>query len=460
VAFSFLLSPFTLPFGVNAGTYRYSHSTQTVTAVVVPFVTPAPGGGVFQGSVFSPNINNRGDLLFAGLVLTDDGIQVPDEDNGLGEGVFQVDRQGNISSVVSPGDAAPGGGTFDFAAQPWNNDSGDVAFMGHVAGDPVSIPNFPPQTVFISALTNVYVKDGARGTITELAHAGDPIPASAGGNGVYRSVFGPQINNRGDVIFVADITPAPDAGQFAALFRYSQGETISIARPGDAMPGGGNLVTVSSINGSQAHVNNRGDIVFNGTLDTDEDGDQLPDQGIYQWSRGEVTLIARTGTVLPDVGTIRTLTAPAAIVIPPPPVFVPDGGAINNDRGQVLFSAGLTDGRTVLLLLTPEGGSLINGAQSLSVSGSAASLSSDLAFYLTEEPGPAFDGAVLQGAPRQSEPRASSPSSSQLAGPDNLVALEPESTSSTSHASPSATAPFFALWADVLTPDVFSGRLL
>jgi hypothetical protein len=44
VAFGFLLSPFTSPFGNNAGVYRYSHTTHQVTAVVVPGVTPVPGG--------------------------------------------------------------------------------------------------------------------------------------------------------------------------------------------------------------------------------------------------------------------------------------------------------------------------------------------------------------------------------------------------------------------------------
>src|SRR5437588_12843346 len=47
-AFTFLLSPFTSPVGVNAGTFRYSHTTKSVTPVVLPFVTPAPGGGLFQ----------------------------------------------------------------------------------------------------------------------------------------------------------------------------------------------------------------------------------------------------------------------------------------------------------------------------------------------------------------------------------------------------------------------------
>src|SRR5262245_6949277 len=166
-AFTFLLPPFTLPIGVNAGTFRYSHITGKVTPVVLPFVTPAPGGGVFQGTTFYPNLNNRGDLLFDGIVVTDKGIHVPGEDYiGLGVGIFQADKAGHISSVVSPGDAAPGGGTFDFAANPRNNDGGDVVFVGHVAGDPASIPGNPPQSVMIAALANGYVRDGGTGRIT------------------------------------------------------------------------------------------------------------------------------------------------------------------------------------------------------------------------------------------------------------------------------------------------------
>ncbi len=50
-AISFQLSPFMLPFGVNTGMFRYSHSSQTLSPVVIPFVTPAPTGGVFQGAL-------------------------------------------------------------------------------------------------------------------------------------------------------------------------------------------------------------------------------------------------------------------------------------------------------------------------------------------------------------------------------------------------------------------------
>ena len=87
VATNFALTPFSFPIGVNSGTYRYSHNTGKVTPVVVPGVTPAPGGGTFAGVFFGPSINNQGDVVFPGIVTTDQGIHLPNEDYvGLGRG--------------------------------------------------------------------------------------------------------------------------------------------------------------------------------------------------------------------------------------------------------------------------------------------------------------------------------------------------------------------------------------
>src|SRR5262249_39188056 len=158
----------------------------------------------------------------------DQGIHVPGEDYiGLGEGIFKQDRSGQISSVVVPGDAAPGGGTFDWAGGPWVNDAGDVAFQAHVAGEPASVRGFPPQSVVINARNSVYVKDAATGAITSVAHAGDPAP----GGGVFQDAFGAEINNTGDIIFLSHLSPD---FAVAGLFRYSKGVTTSVARPGDA----------------------------------------------------------------------------------------------------------------------------------------------------------------------------------------------------------------------------------
>jgi hypothetical protein len=349
LVFDFLLKDFALPFGTNAGSYRYSHTTGAVTPVVVPYVTPAPGGGTFQGVGFYPTIDNRGDIAFPGIVVTDHGIHISGQDYiGLGVGIFRADARNHISSVVSPGDAAPGGGTFDYAVEPWINDGGAVAFIGHVAGEEAEVPGFPSQSELISALGSLYVKE-ANGTIRSLVHAGDPAP----GGGVFRQVFHDVMNNRGDIVFVGDLTPAPDANQDLGVFLDSGGQVVAIARPGDAMPGGGHLVN-SSIVGGNYHINNSGDVVFSAQLDDDQDHDGTLDTGLYQWSHGQLSLIARSGTAIPGVGTIYQLSS-AQLVIPPPPIVSPTSGAINNDRGQVVFQAALTNGKIVLLLATPGG---------------------------------------------------------------------------------------------------------
>lgn len=348
VAFSFLLQPFTAPVGVNAGTYRYSHSTGKINAVLVPFVTPAPDGSTFQGTMFYPSINNRGDIVFPGVTETDDGVHVPGEQYiGLGVGIYRASMGGTITNIASPGDAAPGGGLFDYAVEPWINNGGDVSFIAHIAGEDSVVAGFPPQADFISALGGLYVRNAGTGQIHTIVHPGDPAPRG----GIFRQVFHDVMNDRGDIAFVGDLTAAPGANQSIGVFVYSGGVVSAVARPGDPMPGGGALVNASLIGGN-VHINNRGDVAFNGVLSIDADGDGTLDTGLFVWSHGTTRLVAHTGTVIPGVGTILQLAA-TQIIIPPPPIVTPNSGAINNDRGQLLFQATLTDGRGVLLLATP-----------------------------------------------------------------------------------------------------------
>jgi hypothetical protein len=355
--FVYVLDPFTLPFGMNAGVYRFSKSTHTMVSVMTPGVTPAPGGGLFVGAGFGANLNNRGDLVFAGIVPTDKGFPLPDE-SGLGVGLFKANKKGHLSSLVSLGDQAPGG-VFDWTNFPWINDGGDVAFMGHLAGEECRAEDLPPLEILIACLGSVYIKDAGTGNIRSIAHAGDPAP----GGGVYRQAGGPVINDHGDIVFLGDLTPPPAVRQVTGVFLHSAGETIRVAGPGDAMPGGGTFVTASNSLGWQLHMNNAGEVVFNAALDTDDNADDLPDTGLYVWSHGSLRLVARTGTVIPGVGTIAQLVM-NVLRVAPPAVYVPNSGAHNNDRGQVVFGATLcdvgvtpcatSDGRGVLLVATPK----------------------------------------------------------------------------------------------------------
>lgn len=341
VAFVFKLSPVGSPDGVNAGLYRYLHGTKKLDAVMVPEVTPAPGGGVFKGAFQHASLNSRREIVFTGVVPTDKGLHRPGQEYlGLGWGIFRANRRGRISSVVSPGDPVPGGSTFDSAGDPWINERGDAAFEAHVTGEKCGdLQDICPNSV--------YLWKAATGKIQSIAHQGNPAP----GGGVYLNAWGPVLNNRGEVVFIGDLPPTAPAEGIRGVF-LSSGETvIAVARPGDPMPAGGKLKNVSVFI-SNYHLNNRGEVSFNAILDSDEDGDGLDDTGLYVWSRGSLRLVARTGTVIPGVGTVAHLSSPSLAGFSGGPT----SGAILNDRGEVFFQATLTDGRGVLLVATPRKG--------------------------------------------------------------------------------------------------------
>jgi hypothetical protein len=95
------------------------------------------------------------------------------------------------------------------------------------------------------------------------------------------------------------------------------------------------------------HLNNRGDVSFSATLDTDDNSDGIADTGLYVFLKGSLSLVARTGTVIPGLGTIAYLGLAPRSTTP-----TATGGILNN-RGQVLFFATLSDKRGVLLVANP-----------------------------------------------------------------------------------------------------------
>ena len=348
VAVPFTLEPFSFPLGVNAGLYRYSAASKTTEALLVPDVTEAPDAdGAFVGATFQASLDNGGNVVFTGLINSDDGVRVPGEEYlGIATGVYEADKHGNITPVVVAGDSAPDGGTFDDASSAHVNDGGDVAFIGHVAGDECT--TFVPQEIIIGCgNTNLYVKTASSGVIQTIIRAGDPAP----GGGTIYGVFGQVINNRGDVAFAGGLAPTAPFNELG-VYLHSDGQLTPIATPGDEMPGGGTFLSGSEFTG-QIWINNRGDVAFNAKLEGDDGGLET---GLYVWSKGQIDLVAKTGTEVPGAGMIAQLVT-FGTVLPEPDeeFFTPDSGANMNDHGQLAFGATLTDGTEVLLVATPSG---------------------------------------------------------------------------------------------------------
>jgi hypothetical protein len=316
-AFAFALDPFIHPAGLNSGVYRWDASSQSLSAVVAPFVTPAPTGGPFLGAYTHATLDQRGQVAFAGIIPTDAGTTP-----GLGMGVFLAHTDGVIEKVAAPGDPAPGSSVFDFADTPALNASGTIVFSGHVRGE--ECLTSLPQTVAIHCDQSLYLRR-PDGSMVSLVHAGDPAP----GGGTFRSAFEPVINSRGDVLFRGDLTPPPDRGLATGFFLWRDGQVIAIARPGQEMPGGGNLVRTAFQHGNWT-MNDSGDVAFSALLDSDSLGLGDFDMGLYVWSSGSLRLVARTGMDFPGLGTLIKLS---------PPLFFgePFSGALIDGRGEVVF---------------------------------------------------------------------------------------------------------------------------
>jgi hypothetical protein len=126
------------------------------------------------------------------------------------------------------------------------------------------------------------------------------------------------------------------------------------------MPGGGNFITASFVT-YQYSLNNPGDVAFIARLDTHTTGLGNPtgvgDTGLYVASHGSLRLVARTGTVIPGVGSVAQVNVPLPFLLDTgfSPAFA-SGGAIN-DRGEILFVVILTDQTTGVLLVATSHGS-------------------------------------------------------------------------------------------------------
>ena len=309
VAFGFTLEPLQYPLPLNAGLYRYSHSKNRVSLVAGPG-TPIPAGGSFVGAGLDAVMNNQGIIAFTGF---DSRVDVTDPYSWLG--VFVADRQNRITSVANPADGvfrceSGTGGT------PSINNQGDVAWASWRAGEPSY---------------SVFLKPAQSDSIATLVQQGD---VSDQGDVLHYAVQ-PRINDRGDVAFLGMATPRDGRVPWwlEGIFVYSRGLVRRLALEQDVMPGGGR---VGLIPGSswQVGFNSRGDVAFAAPLDTGE-------EGLYVYVGGSLRLVARTGTVIPGVGTILNLETWR--------------GAQLNNHGQIPFACTLTDGRIVLLLATPHG---------------------------------------------------------------------------------------------------------
>ncbi len=307
---------------------------------------PSPIGGTFSGffggTVFAPDINDAGDVLFfcevnggssfRGLFLyqaaTQQIVKVaavgdpspiggifdavgPGSINNNGKVVFLACPQGSINAdiylwsngivtkVAAVGDPAPGGGTFSLLGTesygfpdgtnipagptPDINDQDQIAFRAIVSGG-ITDRGIIVRT---DGIDDWYIK------------ASDSTPIG----GTYLDIQAASINNNGQIAFFADYKPTPSTVS-SGLFAGSPGNWRKVIVFYDSIDGGQCLGLAFSRNPMQL-IDQNGSVVFWTNLSSSGGMDRL----VVSQPNGDFLIAARKGDPSPIGGTIGSMDA-------------------------------------------------------------------------------------------------------------------------------------------------------
>src|SRR4029453_19002464 len=266
-------------------------------------------------------------------------IASPQQNNSLTSPGAPTGTICSVESRAAHGQVAPNtnGGTLNpvaFANPTTVNASGRVAFNSQVDGSDRN------QGVFVAdsdgtirAIAIGCGGLGGEGDTTSMCGDASPIGGHFGGF-FFGTVFTPDINYAGDVLFFCDVNGG-DSRRALFLYQAASGENIKVAGVCDTSPIGGTFGAVGP-----GSINNNGKIVFLAS----QVGETI-NSNLFMWDNGVVTKVAALGDPAPEGGTFSGLGTESfgfqdGTSIPTGPV--PD----INDSDQIAFRAIVTGGIT------------------------------------------------------------------------------------------------------------------
>jgi hypothetical protein len=243
---------------------------------------------LFASTVVS--MNDQGTIAFLSQIPPQGVVQ------SVQSGIFLVNSQG-IKKVIRDGEAAPSGllsGLSMRGGHPLNN-SGTICFEGFYS-------NPSRKAVFI---------DNA-GAISEVAVTNNATPI--GGVFEFGYLYMMDYNDQGQAIVVSNVR-LNDTLVKPAIFLSNGKAMTKVVSGDDTAPDGKNFTSFTSY----ASINNSGDIVFIGNAC--KNGQQCYN-GVYLYSGGTISLIAKDGDPAPGGGAMSGFLYPEI-----------------NDSKQIVFNA-------------------------------------------------------------------------------------------------------------------------
>jgi hypothetical protein len=230
------------------------------------------------------------------------------------EGLFLASA-GGITKLVLEGDPAPGGGTISGLGKhpvPALNESGTAAFAASVTKG--------------KTVEGIFTASRGRLQAAVLAPAAAPGIAS----GTLAGLDSPALNDRGDIAFLATVRRGRET--LEVIYHRAGGKLHKVVAQGDPAPAGGVFAGFGP-----PTVNNSGAVVFAAVIE----GRAVPG-GIFRAQAGRLTMLVGAGDESPLGGIFMKFSERIAI----------------NDAGLVAFLAVLKSGPVAAAVFALEAGRL------------------------------------------------------------------------------------------------------
>ncbi len=252
---------------------------------------PSPIGGTF-GAVGPGSLNNNGKVVFL-------ASQVGETVNS---NLFMWDN-GVVTKVAAIGDPAPGGGTFSgLGTESFGFQDGTSIPVG-----PVPDINDSDQIAFRAIVSGGITQRGIvvrTGQVDEwYVKVPDPTPIG----GTYLDMQAASINNAGQIAFFADYHPTPETIN-SGWFAGAPGNWRKVVVFFDPIDGGQCLGLAFSRNPMQT-IDAAGNVVFWANLDSNGTADRL----VLGLTDGNLLIAARRGDPTPIGGTFGSMDAWPAV---------------------------------------------------------------------------------------------------------------------------------------------------
>lgn len=308
-------------------------------------VIPGLPAGTTLSEIQPQFASSAGRTVFEAVISHNPGSVVP---TGLWS--YSDDAINLVARSGSPAPDTPSGVTFAAFGRPALNSSGELAFVGVLAGPGVNASNAIGIWTDRSGSLRLVIRGGehAPGTPTWVT---------------FRNMSSPVVNAAGQTAFIAALTgDGLDSTNNTGIWSEGSGSVALIARAGQQAPGTPQGVKFTQLMENPV-LNALGQSAFRGQL-VGENVDASNDLGIWaQDRRGDLRLIVRTGQQLEVApGDFRTI-GPLGLD------FLGDSGNDEgqpsgfNNLGQVAFRARFTNGTQGIfvsnLVAVPEPSSLV-----------------------------------------------------------------------------------------------------